>query len=339
MSQKMDKPTRAIGLDIGTSHVVVARAGQEGESESYQSELNAFVAIPYRRMTELALEKEGIPYQRVDGQLRVYGRASERFASLLALETRRPMRGGLLNPHEPANVEAIGKLLDTLLGPQASPDTLACYGVPGPPLTGEAPIAYHEATIANLLTEKGFRPKSVDEGLAVIYGELEDTNYSGVGISCGGGLCNVTLAFLAVPIVSFSIPKAGDYIDASAAASIGEPVTRIRLEKEQRFSLNGAPKDPRHQALAVYYQEVIDELIGAMTAAFAESRAARALDGPVPIVLSGGTALPKGFRERFEQALKAANFPIRVSEVRLARQPLYSTARGLLRAALAEMDG
>ena len=32
-----------------------------------------------------------------------------------------------------------------------------------------------------------------------------------------GGLCNVCLAYLSVPVMSFSIPKAGDYIDSSAS--------------------------------------------------------------------------------------------------------------------------
>ena len=63
----------------------------------------------------------------------------------------------------------------------------------------------------------GYQVKSINEGLAVIYSELESTNYTGIGISCGGGLCNVCVAYLSVPVMSFSIPKAGDYIDNSAA--------------------------------------------------------------------------------------------------------------------------
>ena len=57
---------------------------------------------------------------------------------------------------------------------------------------------------------------------------------------------------------------------------------------------------------------------------------------PVPLVLSGGTALPKGFRERFEKLLGESEFPIEVSEIRLAREPLTTTARGALVAALCD---
>jgi hypothetical protein len=55
------------------------------------------------------------------------------------------------------------------------------------------------------------------------------------------------------------------------------------------------------------------------------------------MVLSGGSVLAGGFRERFEQALRQNDFPVPVSEVRLAAEPLNSTSRGAVIAALSEM--
>jgi hypothetical protein len=51
-------------------------------------------------------------------------------------------------------------------------------------------------------------------------------------------------------------------------------------------------------------------------------------------VLSGGTTMPKGFLDRFMTALGVQEFPVRLSEVRLSEDPLHSTARGALMAAL-----
>ena len=59
-------------------------------------------------------------------------------------------------------------------------------------------------------------------------------------------------------------------------------------------------------------------------------------DRPLPIVLSGGTAKPRGFKEMFEKALASRNMPIDVSGVRMAADPLTATARGALIAALYE---
>lgn len=54
------------------------------------------------------------------------------------------------------------------------------------------------------------------------------------------------------------------------------------------------------------------------------------------MVLSGGTALPKGFKERFETILHTSDFPIDLSEIRVASDPLMTTAKGALVAALSE---
>jgi hypothetical protein len=54
----------------------------------------------------------------------------------------------------------------------------------------------------------------------------------------------------------------------------------------------------------------------------------------VPLVLSGGTAMPKGFLDHFIRILEAEEFPLRLSEVRVSGDPLHSTARGALMAAL-----
>jgi hypothetical protein len=44
--------------------------------------------------------------------------------------------------------------------------------------------------------------------------------------------------------------------------------------------------------------------------------------------------MPKGFLDRFMKILHAEEFPLRLSEVRVSGDPLHSTARGALMAAL-----
>ena len=61
---------------------------------------------------------------------------------------------------------------------------------------------------------------------------------------------------------------------------------------------------------------------------------AAVLGAPVLVAVVGG--LPAGFKDRFEKALRAADFPIELSEVRMASDPLHSTAKGTLVAALCE---
>ena len=206
------------------------------------------------------------------------------------------------------------------------------------PLGAENSHTYHEATVREILTEIGYQPIVISEGLAVVYSELESSNYTGIGISCGGGLCNVCLAYLSVPVLSFSIAKAGDFIDFNAAAVTGEHTNRIRLAKENSFHFNGFFADKIHQVLGVYYADMILSLVSALKEAFARTKTIPQFSKPIPMVLSGGTTLPPGFfRDRFEKVLGEQDFPIALSEIRMAEQPLQATAKGALVCALSDL--
>jgi hypothetical protein len=327
--------SQAIGLDVGTSRVVVAL--RNGEEFQFESELNAFVSMPFSKLTASVLAKEGVPHSIQNSEIIVHGNESEKFAELMGVETRRPMTRGTLDPKEPESLNLLRHIITTMTGPASKEGQKLCFTVPAPPLGGAESFTYHETTLRQMLNSLGYETRSVNEGLAVIFGELDNSNYTGIGISCGGGLCNVALAYLSVPVMSFSIPKAGDYIDASAAAVTGERANHIRLAKEDSFHLNGLHSDKLFQVIGVYYDDMIDSLVNGMREAFAKVRHLPKIGRPIPLVLSGGTALPTGFRERFEKVLNTAEFPIKISEVRLASSPLHAAAKGALVAALSDM--
>ena len=320
-----------LGLDVGTSRIVVAR--KAGQGFQYQAQLNAFVNIPYQRMTESVLQKENVPHVVDSSQIIVHGNESEALANFLQVDTRHPMSRGFLNPQEPDNLGRLSHIIETLCGrPDGKP--LVCYSVPAAPAGEAESLTYHEATLRQVLESLGYRAKSIPEGLAVVYAELEDSNYTGVGISCGGGLCNVCLSYLSVPVLSFSVPKAGDFIDTSSAAVVGDRATRVRAIKEESFHFNGHFAQKLHQVIAVYYDDMIRALNDALGEQLSKCRGLPKLARPIPLVLSGGSALPGGFRERFENLLNERELPISFSEIRMAESPLHSTAKGALIAAL-----
>jgi len=324
----------AVGLDVGTSRIVTAR--QAEQNIEYNTQLNAFVTIPYSKMTENVLRKEGVPFAVDGNEMVVHGNESERFADLLQKDIRRPMAHGVLNANEPDSVRLIRAITTSLAGKGEKGQKL-CFTVPAAPLGAEENLTYHEATLREILTGLGYEVQSVNEGLAVVYGELESTNYTGIGVSCGGGLCNVCFAYLSVPILSFSIAKAGDFIDASAASVMGERANRVRILKEQSFHMNGHFEDKFKQVVGVYYDDVIQTLVTALRNAFTGASNMPKLARPIPLVLSGGSAMPQGFRERFQKILGESKFPVELSEIRMAADPLTATAKGALVAALCDM--
>jgi hypothetical protein len=290
--------------------------------------------MPYSKLAESLLEREGVFHEVSGGELVVAGNDAQKFAEVFHVETRRPMFRGVLNPQEPHSLAVMRSIIGRLLGKAGVAGRKVFFSVPAPCLEGDPAIVYHEASIRQILKQLGFDGQAIQEGLAVVFGEMSSSNYTGIGISCGSGLCNVCLAVLSVPVISFAVPKAGDFIDTQAAAVTGELATRIRVQKESSFAVNGLSADLVQNALNVYYDDVILTLANALRSTISSTQRLPKLDQSVPIVLSGGTAIPKGFLKRFTTALRAEDFPIKISEIRVSEDPLHSTARGALMAAL-----
>jgi nucleoid DNA-binding protein len=325
----------ALGLDVGTSRLVLA--GGSVDKVKTESELNAFITVPYSKFTENILKQNKIHYylNEATANLQVFGNEAGRFANVFNIETRRPMMGGTLNPDEEYSMSVIQAIINQLVKKNGNGENLR-FSVPGPGRDGSAAadLVYHEAMLKKLLDSKGYQSKGVNEGLAVVFAELEKDNFSGIGISCGGGMCNVALAFMSIPVMTFSTSKAGDYIDRSVASVTGEVATRIRLIKEESLDLSRTPENKFESALHIYYDDVILSLVESLRNALSEAKNMPGTEKPVPIVLSGGTAMPKGFLEKFQQAIERDKFPLAISEIRMAKDPLTGTARGCLIAAL-----
>jgi hypothetical protein len=322
-----------LGLDVGTSRIVAARSTAEKRTE-FESQLNAFITLPNSKLTQSLLEREGVFHQVAGDEIVVAGDDAQKFAEVFHVETRRPMQRGVLNPQEPHSLMVMRNIIKKMLGKATFQGRKVRFSIPAPTTPGDMAITYHEASMRTILTDLGYDAKPIEEGLAVVFGEMGFSNYTGIGISCGSGLCNVCFAVLSVPVIEFSVAKAGDFIDTQSAAVTGELATRVRVQKEQTFRLNGMSRDRSQNALTVYYEDVIHTLVNTMRSTIASTQKLPKLDHAVPVVVSGGTASPKGFLERFTSVLRAQDFPIRLSEVKSPEDPLNSTARGALMAAL-----
>ena len=322
-----------VGVDIGTSKIVLCE--KKKDQLQFSSQLNGFIPVDYSRFTEGILKQNRINYFGMDDQLLVYGEGAEVFASMMNLPMRRPMRSGMLNPKEPHSIDIIKQILNNLVASAANPTKL-CFSIPGALKGSESDIIYHEAILKRHLSERGYESQSINEGLAVVLAELEDQNFTGMGISAGGGMCNVCLAYLSIPLISFSINKGGDYIDDAVASVTNEVNTRVRAIKENDLDLKKKPRNDVEDALHIYYDDLIWSLVQTVKKEFAKTSKLPQVDKPIQIVLSGGTVKPNGFREKFEACLKKESFPLAVSEIRLAEDPLLATAKGAFIAAMSE---
>jgi hypothetical protein len=332
--ESIEIKTGALGLDIGTSRIVMAD-GPDGSRR--RAQLNAFVPVSSSEMAENMLKQRGMVYEKNCKNLYVYGNDSDFFASFLDTDARRPMSFGLLNPREENSQKMIQNIIQ-LMVPRAKRGEVLCFSVPGKGEGVNGNLVYHEAVLKQFLQSLGYNAKPINEGQAVVFSELQDESFTGIGISFGGGMCNVSVSFMSMPMITFSVPKGGDYIDRSVAEVMGESnTTKVRLFKEEKLDLSRPPKDEMMSAFHIFYDDLMKTLIDRLRSEFSRSSQLPKLDRPMSVVLAGGTAKPKGFLEKFEGMLRAeGDFPIDLSSVRMAKDPLTATAHGCYIAALAE---
>jgi len=192
-------------------------------------------------------------------------------------------------------------------------------------------VLYHKKTMEALTKGMKYDTHVIDEGLAVIYSELSDYNFTGIGISVGAGLTNVTLAYLATPLMSFSITRGGDWIDEQSAKATGLPKEHVTSSKEKISKLGKEVKvGSIDGALTIYYDALMTYVIKHLDRKLAEITPPKVA---FPVAIAGGSAQPQGFFELFEKKLRDAKLRVELSKIKHVKDPILSVARGCLIAA------
>lgn len=318
-----------IGLDIGTAHMVVAISRDRQVLASLQR--NAYYAIPATPLTRDAFQRDKILYFEKDSKVYVLGHSAEDFAGICRDISRRPIENGMLNAREDDSETILKALISRMVRQPKKKGEVVCFSVPGEALDHpDSSLAYHETIIKEHLAGLGYRPMSVNEGMAVVLAELSGNNFTGLGISLGAGLCNVCFSYMTVPVVAFSVMKGGDFIDTMVSRSTGEPIYEVRRIKERELDLGVPPRNKIESGLHVYYDDVFQSLIQGLQRVLGSSDNIPRLPKPVPIALAGGTIMPPGGLARFQKHMKTARLPFRISEINQAAQPLFATVKGAL---------
>ncbi|MBF0171075.1 MAG: hypothetical protein HQK87_08310, partial [Nitrospinae bacterium] len=307
-------------------------------------QVNAFFPINESKFVKKILAQNDVIFSEKDNKYYIIGYAAESFANMFNTNTKRPMVKGIISSKEDDSVFIIQAIISTLITKPKNFGENICFSIPGEPidigikLPGDEEPSYtsigytpvHESIIHMYLESLGYTPRSINEGLAVVMSELGDDNFTGIGISMGGGMCNICLSYLSVPVITYSIKIGGDYIDAMVSKELGEAATHVKTIKEETLNLTVLPNNRMEMALYTKYSEVINVLVKSMERIFALSDRIPKISSPIPIVLAGGTAMAIGCREKFESILKSITLPFRISNVRIARDPLNAVAKGAL---------
>jgi actin-like ATPase involved in cell morphogenesis len=341
MADTKETPTRAVGVDIGTGFISCAE--HEDGKKKFRKVRDAFFKLnpskflegSANQFGETMLKNSGAHYVKIDGQLYVLGDDAFKFASLFHQECLRPMSQGVLNPREPVSNVMVAELVKAVAGRPKHESDVLYYCVPAEPIDADFDIEYHKQILHGVFEEVGYKNINVmTEGLAVVYSELADTQYTGIGMSFGAGMCNIVYSFMGIPVFAFSLSRGGDWIDSHAAKHTEETHNVVTSIKEKAdFSLYD-PTTGIQKAVSIYYDALLTYVVQKFRELY-EKTPKKQLPNvtmEMPMVIAGGTSLMMGFVERLRELI-ADDFPVPISEVRHAKEPLFAVSNGLYEAA------
>lgn len=327
-----------VGLDIGTMNIVSAR--QAGSRTVTQRIRDAFIDLDVADKKTLRLSK--VDYVEMDNQLIVIGDSALNMANLFKREIRRPLSKGVIAPGEISAQQVLSLLVYHVLQDPVVQGEHCFFSVPSAPLDlPDQDTTYHTEIFRKIISEHGYEPHPTNEAMAIIYSQCAETNFSGLAVSMGSGMCNVALSYQTVMGMAFAVARGGDWVDQHAAKAMGSTAARMCTLKEKGVNL-AEPKSREEEALSLHVRALIRYCLENIAVQFRKVQATLDLPEPVPFIVSGGTSKAGGFLDVFQsefEVLRQKGFPIEISEVRAARDPMTAVAEGLLVLATEEHAG
>lgn len=330
--------SRIVGVDVGTAFFQTAE--KKGDSVDVKIIRNAFVELSMSEDIEQVLAQNSWQYVKDDKNFFVIGEDAMRVAKMFPgkVELRRPMAKGVLNKEEDKKMIVIANMLESSIGKAPDDKSVVCTCVSSESIDEQIDNTFHKARLEGMLKRLNWsNVKVIEEGLAVILSERpvsidsdgKESPYSGIGISFGGGKANCVLSYKGLPVIGMSTTRGGDWIDKMVAEQTGNPIAQVTSIKESKLDFNNVDyNNDIVFALDAYYTNMIEYTFKKFGTQFQKVKSQ--FDGPLEIVLAGGTSTVKGFKEKVESVVAELSLPFKVKSIRMAKDPRNAVVLGCL---------
>jgi actin-like ATPase involved in cell morphogenesis len=332
-AKKTKKDIFGIGIDIGTGWLV--GASDNGSGVETLPLRDCFYSIDKEMFSRSMFNMKQVKYVEHNNRVYIVGEDALSLAKIQNGSALRPLAKGVINPNERAAAPILREMIRSCIQPFKKKDNeTVVFSIPAPLANdGEGfNVEYHSLSLSSLIKSIGFNPVPLNEAYAVIISALRDAdNVTGLGFSFGAGLVNVAFVYKGMSLFEFSINKSGDFIDqeSSKACGVAESIINHIKEKKLDLTKDEFEVSPEERALIYTHRHVIKNTIKTVIDTFSASNTANIIE-PIPIVISGGTTLPNGFIEMFDNELESVELPFEYSEVLIVKDKLTSVAEGCL---------
>lgn len=341
-----------VGLDVGTSNLLCMTKDENGK------EILKSIRDCYFELVE-----EDVDFIKDKGQMKLTNMNDRHFAlgedalvisNWLKKPVKRPMAQGVLNPTDDDGYLILEELISKIVGPARYKGETCVASIPADSIDGEINTITHKGAIKQILTKLGYSFVPINEGFATLISmnpiaEKNDEKmpFTGIALSCGGGMVNLCLAYRSKPMIQLSTSKGGDWIDLMTSKSFADVrPNQVTKFKENYFKFNKNYTDDEIESfgyktterkrffkkMMFVLEQVYENMIESTIESFKEKMKEENIDieEELEIVISGGTASPEGFEQKFLDVLQNSGFPIQIKGIRKNANTLISTVTGAL---------
>lgn len=323
-----------VGVDVGTSNIVVARQAEDG---TFVNRFHRDMLYPLDVSDESAdlLERSDYLFVKVNDKYYVVGEDALNLVNAIGKgEVVRPMKNGILNPSLKESTELLFYVVKAVVGNPIIENESLRFSCPANPIDSELDNTFHKMILNNFFTKLGYDPKPINEAMCIGYDcnptmktDEGDVPLTGVCCSAGGGMWNLSLSFKGLSLVEFSCIKSGDHLDEQVSNATGMAIGKVTKIKEKKLDLNNIDMSDRTMAaLSIYYDEMMNRMAHHICNEFKDKSSE--LDGQIEVVVAGGTSMAPGFIERLAEAFKKTDMPFDIYRVRQSENPFYSVSQG-----------
>ena len=322
-----------VGLDVGTMNLVCASSSPEGKTDIVTLR-NVFLSVDKTHLGDMDLSK--ISHARIDDSVFILSNDAYNFANIFGYNVSRSMQKGMISPEDINSADVLSIMIRELIGGERGGRPGRCvFSVPGDPIHTQSNVLYHQNILSRIISEIGFTPEPLNEAVAIIYAECAETDFSGISVSFGAGLTNVAVVYKSVPVLEFALIRGGDWIDDNVAQAVGTISNRVVSVKEKDFNINrfdsGRKKERKvREALGYYYTNLINFVVKSTLRELERRDLDLGFPDSIPLIISGGTSLAGGFLDLVRQQVLEEEWPLAISTVRYASDPLSCVAQGCL---------
>jgi hypothetical protein len=291
---------------------------------------DAFLDLDIDAKRSLKMSK--VDYIEQDDALIVIGDSALTMANLFKREARRPLSRGVISAGELDAQAILGILIHSVLDDPKEEGEHCFYSVPASPIDEPGQdVIFHTEVFRKIIRDKGYTAHPTNEAMAIVFSECAAENFSGLAVSFGAGMANIALAYQANKGMEFSLARGGDWIDAQSAKAVGKTSSQMCAIKEKGINLI-SPNGREEQAIVLYVRALIEYTLQNISAQFKKVQNDVQLPDPIPFIVSGGTTKAQGFMDIFKDEFERVRkkFPIQISEIRQASDPMTAVAEGML---------